>query len=496
MKRSHIYLIGAGPGDPELISIKAKNALSKSDVIVYDYLANENLIKDIDCEKIYVGKKGGDHTLPQEDITKLIIKKAKENKIVSRLKGGDTFIFGRGGEEAEEIVQENISFSIIPGISSFYSAPAYAGIPLTHRDCSDAFEVITGHKKDNSDKEINLPEYNDNKTFVFLMGMKNLELISRTLINEKKFPEDFPVAIISWGTTEKQRTVTGTLKNIYEIAQKESMKPPAIIIMGNVVKLRDKLRWFDTRPLFGTKIAVTRTREQASKLSKGLREFGADVIEFPTIKIKPLENNNLLDNAIDNISNYSWIIFTSTNGVNIFFKRLFEKNKDSRSINSKIAVIGQATGEELLKYGISPDLIPERFVAESLLESFKNIPISKEKILIPCAEDARYTLTDGLKEMGGEVDRIHTYKSVLPEDISARKLEKIKDADIITFTSSSTVTNFFSLIPETGSKIASIGPITSKTLEKFNHGADITAEEFTIKGLIDAILKFKSESRI
>jgi len=488
-----VYLVGAGPGDPELISVKGMRVLREADCIIYDYLAEKSLLDGLDCEIIYVGKQGSDHTLKQDDINELIASKALEGKTVVRLKGGDPFIFGRGGEEAELLVEKKIPFVVIPGISSFYSAPAYAGIPLTHRDFSNAFEVISGHRRSDSDdtEDVNFPEFNPEKTFAFLMGMKNLPHISKTLIEEKNFPADTPVGIISWGTRPEQRVVTSTLSGIADAVEKAKLTPPAIIIMGGVVTLRDKLRWFDTQPLFGKKIVVTRTRNQASKLSKMLTSLGARTIEFPTIEIKKIDDLSLFRKSLSSIETYNWIVFTSQNAINIFFEELFASGKDARALgNIKIAVIGKATGDELKIYGLIPDMIPEKFVAESLLDEFRKHKLSGQKILIPCSADARMTLTDGLRESGASVERIHIYTAEKPSHTDMKLMNEVKNADIITFTSSSTATNFFAMIPETEAVLASIGPVTTATVVEHGFTPAITADEFTIGGLVDAMVKF------
>ncbi len=496
MKKGVVYLVGAGPGDPELISVKGMRVLHEADCIIYDYLAEKSLLDGLDCEIIYVGKQGSNHTLKQEGINELIAEKALQGKTVVRLKGGDPFIFGRGGEEAELLAEKNIPFIVIPGISSFYSAPAYAGIPLTHRDFANAFEVISGHRRSDADdtEDVNFPEFDPEKTFAFLMGMKNLKHISNTLIEEKKFPANTPVGIISWGTRPEQNVVTSTLSNIAEAAENAKLVPPAIIIMGGVVSLRDKLRWFDTQPLFGKKIVVTRTRNQASKLTGMLVSLGARVIEFPTIEIKKLNNLSPLKKSLSLIEQYNWIIFTSQNAINIFFDELFTSGKDVRALGgNKIAVIGKASGDELKKYGILPDMIPDKFVAESLLDEFSKYNITGQKILIPCSSDARMTLTDGLKEMGANVDRIHIYSAEIPQIIDEKLMDEVKKADIITFTSSSTASNFFTMFPETKAILASIGPVTTETIVKYGFKPAITADEFTINGIVDALIKYYSE---
>jgi len=493
MKTGFVYLVGAGPGDPELLTLKAVKAMAGADCIIYDFLSNSSLLSGYSCEKIYVGKKGNDHTLPQDDINKLLIRKAQEGKTVVRLKGGDPFIFGRGGEEAERLVNAGVPFSVIPGISSFYSAPAYAGIPLTHRDYANAFQVVTGHRRDDAaeGEDINFPEYDPDKTFVFLMGMKNLAYISSRLISQKGFPEGIPSAVISWGTTPQQQVVTAPLRDLAYMAEKEGAGSPAIILVGEVVELRKKLRWFDTLPLFGKKIAITRTRKQASRLSTELSALGASIIEFPTIEIMYEEDYSVLARAFLKIQEFDWVFFTSQNAVEIFFKELMESGLDTRALgNLKIAVIGPATGDELIKYGLKPDVVPVKYVAESLLDEMKKYDLKQKKILLPCSADARLVLAEGLRSQGALVERIHTYRTALPESVSPQDIDNVLKADLITFASSSTVRNFFSLLPSVAADIACIGPVTAGTCVEFEHKPSIVADEYTIHGLVSSILEF------
>jgi len=490
MKRGFVYLVGAGPGDYELISEKAREVMRNADCIIYDFLANERIFEDVACEKIYVGKQGGAHTLSQDEINRLIIEKAQEGKTVVRLKGGDPFIFGRGGEEAEELVQAGIPFGIVPGISSFYSAPAYAGIPITHRDYASAFEVITGHRRsDTSDEEdINFPEYRPDKTYIFMMGVKNLSYISDQLIR-KGFPETIPAGIVTWGTLPKQQVVTGTLGSIDRIAQEKKVTPPAIILVGEVVRLRDTLRWYDTLPLFGRRIVVTRTREQASRLSRELSRLGAEVIEFPTIEIRPCADQSALESAIGRLEEFDWIVFTSQNAVQIFFDLLNRSGRDSRSLHrNRIAAIGPASAQEIERFCIRPDLIPDEYVAEGLLSAMNEIDLQGKRFLLPCSAGARLTLKEGLESRGAAVERIHIYDAVSPEKVSEDLLESVKGADIITFTSSSTVKNFFKLVDTVGAQLACIGPITAETLREKGYEPAIVAAEYTIGGLVDAIV--------
>jgi len=498
MKNGFVYLVGAGPGDPGLITVKALEALDAADCIIYDYLANAALLRNYTCEKIYVGKQGGDHTLSQENINELLVEKARDGKIVVRLKGGDPYIFGRGGEEAEDLADAGIPFCVVPGISSFYSAQAYAGIPLTHRDYANAFEVITGHRRGDvaAEEDVNFPEYDPFRSYVFLMGMKNLACIAESLIKGKNFPADTPVAVISWGTRPEQQTITATLATIAAEVNKEKVRPPAIIVVGRVVLLREKLRWFDRLPLFGKSIVVTRTRSQASKLSKQLATLGARVIELPALEIREVDDMAPLRAAMKRIDTYGWIVFTSQNAVNIFFKHLFAAGKDARCLGScRIAVIGRATGDELLKYGLRPDVVPQQFVAESLLEALDSEKIAGSAVLLPCSEDARDVLSEGLKSQGASVDRIHIYRPVKPAAVSDKEVEAVKNADMITFASSSTVRHFCSMVTETKAMAASIGPVTSATLRDLGRDPAVEAHEYTIDGLVQAITAYYQTNR-
>ncbi len=490
MKKGKVYLAGAGPGDPGLITLRALEALEEADCVIYDFLANAGLIRREGLESIYVGKKGGDHTLPQEEIQALIIKKALEGKTVVRLKGGDPYIFGRGGEEAEELVKHGIPFEVIPGVSSFYSAPAYAGIPVTHRDLADRFEVITGHRRTDGpgDLEVTLPGYAPGKTFIFLMGMKNLASIARGLVEKRGFPESTPAAAVSWGTTARQKTATGTLATIASAAQDAGVKAPAVFIIGDVINLRETLRWFDNKPLFGKKIVVTRTREQASELSKKLARLGAEVVEFSTITIQPRKNTEDLDRAIDALPAFDWTIFTSQNAVRIFFDRLRSRGLDARAFQAcRLAAIGPATARALEERSLLCDIVPGEFVAEALLEELEKQGVRGEKMLIPCAAEARDVLAEGLRSQGAEVTRVHLYDTVKPDTVDEALREAVESADMITFASSSTVRNFFSIFGKTEAKLACIGPVTAEAVRRTGKEPDVIAAEYTIDGLVDAI---------
>jgi len=501
--KAKVYLVGAGPGDPGLITLKGKECIQDADVVIYDFLASPALLKYAKktAELIYVGKQGGEHTLTQDRINALIIEKAKSGATVARLKGGDPFIFGRGGEEAEELLRQAIPFEIVPGITSAIAAPAYAGIPLTHRKFTSTVAFVTGHEDPNKE-ESSIDWESLSKgigTLVFLMGVKNLPNIVRQLVEHGR-PKSTPIALIRWGTTPNQITITGTLENIAERVQAAGLKPPAIIVVGDVVKLRSELAWFEDRPLFGKRIVVTRAREQASDLLKRLGDLGAGCLEFPTIEILPAEDEKPLNQAIESLSDYDWIVFTSVNGVSFFFQRLFALNKDVRSLHHMhTAAIGPSTAKRLSGFGFNSDIIPETYRAESVVEAFRKENIKDKRILLPRAREARPVLPDELRKMGASVDEVtvyHTRKNSQLTDILIKELAE-KSIDLITFTSSSTVKNFKELMPSKnfehlveGVTVASIGPITSETARKMGFDVHITAESFDIPGLCEAILKY------
>ncbi len=498
-----VYLIGAGPGDPGLITVKGLECIGIADVIIYDYLASPSLLKQASkkAQIIYVGKKGGDHTLSQDRINKLLVEKAKSGATVARLKGGDPFIFGRGGEEAQVLIDNNIEFEIVPGVTSAIAAPAYAGIPLTHRKFTSTLAFITGHE-DPEKTQSGIDWASISKgigTLVFLMGVKNLPHITRQLIHHGKSPKT-PVAVVRWGTTSRQVTVTGTLETIVSIINKAGLKAPAIIVVGDVVKLRQKMKWFENRPLFGKKVVITRAREQASDLVKLLSDLGAECLECPTINVQPPDDFKPLDSAIENLHAYDWLIFTSVNGVKFFFERLFAKGMDVRVLhNIQTVTIGPATARKLLDFGLNSDIIPESYRAESVAQAFEKEDINGKKILLPRAREARPVLPVELKKMGADVDEITAYcteKVRDNADLILKQLEE-KKIDLITFTSSSTVKNFKELLPSENFKtllqgvtIASIGPITSETARKLGFEVHITAEFFTIPGLCKAIVQY------
>lgn len=503
MSKGKVYLIGAGPGDPGLITLKAVNCIKEADVVVYDYLANKKFLDYAGkkAEVFYVGKMGGAHTLPQEEINKLIIKKAQEGKIIARLKGGDPFIFGRGGEEAEEIVQAGIDYEVIPGVTAGVAAAAYAGIPLTHRDFTTTVAFITGHEDPTKD-ESNI--YWDKistgiGTLVFYMGIGNLEPNMKKLMENGRSP-DTPVALIRWGTTSNQQTITGTIKDIAEKAMAVNFKAPAITVVGGVVSLRDKLRWFDKKPLFGKKIIVTRSREQASDFSVLLEKYGAEPIEFPTIETVPPRDWKEVDRAIKKLSTYEWAIFTSVNGVKYFIERLKKHGKDIREFKGvKICAIGPATAKAIEDLGIQVDLVPKEYRAEAIIAGLGKNKIKGKRFLLPRALKAREVLPEEIKRLGGKIDVLTAYRTIKPKEKTdeIRKMFQEKAIDVVTFTSSSTVENFVSMFKKGEAAallqnvvVASIGPITKDTASTLGIKTDIISKKYTIPALADEIVNY------
>lgn len=496
-----VSLVGAGPGDPGLLTLKGKELLEKADVVIYDALANpEHLaFAKPDAELIYVGKIADKHALPQNEINLLLVEKAKAGKNVVRLKGGDPYIFGRGGEEGEILSKEGISWEEIPGISSAIAAPAYAGIPVTHRDFTSSITIITGHESRNKEKSaLNWKALaTGGSTLVFVMGVKNLAKITESLIEAGLDPET-PAAIIYRGTTPFQRKLTSTVSKI--ACDAKDFTNPSVIVIGKVVSLNNRLDWFIQKPLLGKTIIVTRAREQASQTVQTLADLGAYVLQCPAIKIEPLKNYKIADSAIGHLQDYDWIIFTSVNGVKYFWQRLNILGYDTRRLGKcKVAAIGPATAEALEKHGVRPDFVPDSYVAEGIIKGITQIDdnINGKRILIARAKDARMTLPDELAKMGAFAEVAPIYQTVqdienVPLIIDLLEKNKI---DCISFGSSSTVRNFLAQIPvkylqNPDLALAAIGPITAQTLRENNLKATIRPREYTIPGLIKAIVKY------
>ena len=503
MSAGIVYLVGAGPGDPRLITVKGLECIKKADVLVYDRLASPRLLSYArpGAEMIYAGKSPVRHTLKQDEINSLLLDKAREGKTVTRLKGGDPYVFGRGGEEAEFLHTHNIPFEIIPGITAGIAVPAYAGIPVTHRDFNSSVAFITGNE-DPSKEDTSLDWSRIAKgcgTLVFYMGMSNLPHIVEKL-TANGLPAETPVAVIRWGTRPEQQTVTGTLADILERARAAKMGHPAIIVVGGVVSLRDKLKWFEYKPLFGKRVLVTRSRSQASVLSEKIEHLGGEPWEFPTIEITDPDDYGPLDRAIDGIEQFDWLILTSVNGVQYFFDRMRFNRKDLRALQGiKICAIGPKTREEIEKYGVFCEFMPEEFVAEAIIAGLKDYDMAGKKVLLPRADIARKVLPDTMRTMGADVTEATAYKTVSGTGNTELLKEMLaeKRIHILTFTSSSTVKNFVKKIdqpnlPELlkGTVIACIGPITANTARELGLKVDVEATEYTIDGMIAAILAY------
>ena len=498
-----IYLVGSGPGDPGLFTIKGVRCMEEADAVVYDRLAPEALLKHAkpEAESIYVGKRPGNPTMSQGEINDLLVELGRAGKTVVRLKGGDPYIFGRGGEEALALIEAGLPFEVVPGVTSGVAAPAYAGIPVTHRNVSTSVVFVTGHEdptKGRSDVDwARIAKGAD--TLVLYMGVGRLKEISTELVAAGRSPET-PVACVRWGTIPEQRTVTGTLEDIAERVAEADLKPPAITVVGDVVALREAgLDWYERRPLFGRCVVVTRARAQAGELSVELERLGAEVCEFPTIQIQAPEDFGPLDAAIRDLDSFGWIVFTSVNGVEAFLERLWHHGLDLRAVprRAKVAAIGPATAQRIEEVGLRVDVVPEEYRAEALIEVLETDSIAGERVLIPRAKVAREILPDKLREAGAEVVVPPAYESA-PSSEGKNELARrlgAGEVDCVTFTASSTVENFVGafgpgeavgLLAET--RVVCIGPITAETARGHGLRVDTEAEEYTIPGLVEAVV--------
>ena len=493
-----VYLVGAGPGDAGLLTRRGAELLGRAEVVVYDALVNADLLRlaPKSAEILYGGKRAGDHAIPQEELNRLLIAKAKEGKCVVRLKGGDPYIFGRGGEEAEELAAAGVPFEVVPGISSIVAAPNYAGIPVTHRQHCSSFTVITGHE--DPSKPGTAIDYaalaRTPGTKIILMGVERIPEITQALLAQGMDPAT-PIALVRWGTTARQQSIQGTLGTIATLAADQKFSAPAVIVIGSVVNLRAKLNWFEQRPLFGRRMVVTRTREQASQLSEQLRERGAEVLEIPTIKIQPPDDRTQLIDALQGLGEYDWLIFTSPNGVTTFFDYFFKAYDDIRVLgNLRLAAVGPATAAKLRELHLRVDVMPDQYVAKKISAALREYEsVDNLRILIARAQVADPDLPKHLEELGAIVDDVPVYKTV-PEiedrnGAAARLAEA--GADWITFTSSSTVENFHARFPLPellgqfpGIRLASIGPETTKAIVALGLKPAFEANPHTIEGLI------------
>ncbi len=502
-KNGRCYLVGTGPGDLGLVTLRAKQLIERAEVLVYDYLCNPEMLAwaPTSAEVIYVGKKAGAHTLKQEEINALLVEKTRAGLEVLRLKGGDPFLFGRGGEEALALAQAQLQFEVVAGVTSAIAAPAYAGIPVTQRGVTSHVTFFTGHedpeKVESSIDFAALAQLGG--TQVMLMGVERIERIVQQM-RENGVRADLPVALVRWGTTGRQRVLKGTLENIVQRVADENFEPPAVAVFGDVVSLGEKLNWAAERPLAGKRIVVTRTRKQAGALSLRLRDLGAEVMELPTIRIDPPSDLRAFAELVQDAHGYDWIVFTSPNGVTAFFEMFFKLYDDARDIGgARIAAIGPATAARVREFHLKVDLQPEEFVAEGVVKAFKKEgDVENLRILIARAEEARDLLPKELGALGAIVDVAFAYRTVAETDDPTEARTRLANdgADMITFTSSSTVENFLALglTWPSGMEVASIGPITSRTVRARGLTIAVEAPQHDVPGLVDAIRRHYEKS--
>jgi len=482
-----VSLVGAGPGDPELITVKGRRALERADVVVHDHLANEALLQHAPrALHIYAGKKKADHALKQEEICALLIEHARAGRRVVRLKGGDPYLFGRGGEEAEALSQAGIPFDVIPGVTAPLGIAAYCGVPLTHREHTSVVTFLTGHDPD----LIDWSKTAGAETLVIYMGLTTIGEISRRLIEAGR-AAGTPAIAVRWATRPEQQTVRATLGELPAAVAEAHLKPPATIIVGDVAALGGELNWYERLPLFGKRIVVTRAEDQAAESIDALRALGADAIELPSISIQPPESWMALDTAIERLDQYDWLIFTSVNGVRFFTERLDRSPRDLRRLRARIAVIGDRTRAAVEALHLKADVMPGEFVAESLLESLAPHEMAGQRVLIPRAAVARDILPESLRKRGAVVDVVEAYRTAIPADATERTAAVFsRHVDWITFTSSSTVKNLLAIAGRDKierAKLASIGPVTSQTMRMHGLRVDVEAHPHTMADLIAAI---------
>ncbi len=492
---SKVYLVGAGPGDPELITAKGRRLLESADAVLYDELVNPALIElaPKQAERLWVGKKGSERACSQAEITELLLERARQGKTVVRLKGGDPFLFGRGGEEAEALAEAGIDFEVVPGVTAVLGAAAYCGVPLTHREHSAVVTLLTGHDV----SRIDWVKVGAAETLALFMAWTHLgEIVERLIAGGK--PPDTPALAVRWATCPEQQTVTAALAELPRRVTQAGLTPPITVILGEVVRLRERLNWFERLPLFGRRVVVTRAAEQAATTTGKLRALGAAAIELPVIAIEPLEDYSALDAAIRRLPDYDWLIFTSANGVRFFFERLDASARDVRSLPARICAIGPATRRALEAFHLKVDLVPEEYVAEGLVRAFASEPMAGKRVLLARAETARDLLPEALRRLGASVDVAPAYRTVIPEDAAGRARAVFEaKPDWVLLTSSSTARNLVTLAGRDaleGVKVASIGPVTSATARELGLAVAVEAKPYTIDGLIEGILHAESSS--
>jgi uroporphyrinogen III methyltransferase/synthase len=514
--RGVVHLVGAGPGDPGLLTLRGAELLARADAVVYDYLSNPQLLAHCrpGVDAIYVGKKAASHSMTQENINALLVQLGLAGKRVVRLKGGDPFVFGRGGEECEALHAAGVPFEVVPGITAALAAPAYAGIPVTHRDLNSSFTFITGHEKEEEYKEAEAKQRPSGAgasdldwgaiaklpCVAFYMGVKSLPRICQKLI-EHGMPPDMPAATIRWGTTPRQRTVVGTIADLPRRVAEAKLAPPALTIVGRVVNLRETMNWFERRPLFGQTVVVTRTRQQASELTARLGDLGANVIEAPTIELAPPEDWAAVDDALGRIAEYDWVVFTSANGVRFARQRLLETGRDARAFGkAKVAAIGDATAAAVrAELCLNVSLCPDSFVAEALADALAAAnEVRGRRYLLLRADIARPVLRERLLQGGAAaVDDVAIYETRPAASLPQPLLDALDAGDVtwLTFTSSSTARNFLALLGDdrraafAALKIASIGPITTATLRELGLEPTVQADTYNLDGLLAALCK-------
>ncbi|MFN8123427.1 MAG: uroporphyrinogen-III C-methyltransferase [Thermoleophilia bacterium] len=494
----HVALVGAGPGDPGLLTVRGRELLGNAEAVVLDRLGTAQLMPYINpaARLIDAGKAPGRQALTQDETNRTLVELAREGLRVVRLKGGDPFVFGRGGEEAIALREAGVPYEVVPGISSSIAAPAYAGIPVTHRAVATSFTVVTGHEDPTKDGDQTNWEVLAKVpgTLVLLMGMGRLQGIADRLIAAGR-PADQPAAAVQWGTTPRQRQVVATLATLPAAVAEAGLGNPAVVVIGDVAGLSDRVGWLGDRPLAGRRVVVTRARAQASGLSASLARLGAEVVELPVIRVAPIAGSVDIDRMTDRIGEYRMVVLTSVNGVEQLFARLRERGRDARSIDqgALVVAIGPATADALVAHGVIPGLVPERYVAEGILEALADRDLTGTPVLVARAREARAELVDGLRALGADVDEVHLYET-LAEAPPEQELERARDADYLTFTASSTVRRFVDLLGPGGAatagrgKVVSIGPVTSATARELGLDVQVEAAEHTIPGLLDALL--------
>ncbi|MBI4491839.1 MAG: uroporphyrinogen-III C-methyltransferase [Chloroflexi bacterium] len=499
MAKGKVYLVGAGPGHPELITRRAVACLAAAEVVVYDRLIGPSVLELAPprAERVYVGKEGGRHALSQPEINALLVRLGQEGRVVVRLKGGDPYLFGRGGEEALALLEAGLDFEVVPGVTSAIAAPAYAGIPVTHRGLASSLAIVTGHEDPEKDETAlrwaQLATATD--TLVFLMAMENLESIVERLLEHGR-PGDEPAALVRWGTTPEQETLTARLDQLVDRAREAGLRPPAVLVVGRVVALRPQLAWYDRLPLRGARVLVTRSREQASGLAARLRELGASPIEFPTIAVQPVEAPSELDQALSRVGDFDWVIFTSANGVSAAFERLDHLGLDARAFaGARLCAIGPATAEALRTRGLRADWVPEQFTSAAILEGFRGRHVAGQRVLLARADIAPPDLARGLEALGAEVRNVVAYRTVAQpadDDVPRAALAEGR-VDVVTCTSSSTVRNLVQALNGRTDllerpMLACIGPVTARTARELGLRVDVEASVHTIEGLVEALV--------